>query len=213
MPGVAESDPRPLKRARQGDVPRDGRGEDVPAARAADSSSSSRPSPAPPATTAVRDKFAALVKWAQEGSVGSGGEERKLRGVSNLRIGPSSLVGGGSALHTIGAIGGDGGGHNVIAEIPQACVLSAAKAAKSSFGRAVASTHGLDCTDEFCMWMWMAIGRRDPAHPFHAYLASLPEAAPDGTLSPVPARAYTRSGARVLSVLSDSTTLTLTIHP
>ena len=45
------------------------------------------------------------------------------------------------------------------------------------------------CTDEVLLWLFMAIGRRDPKHPFHPYLASLPVVAPDAANWPEDHRA------------------------
>ena len=73
-----------------------------------------------------------------------------------------------------------------IASLPQRCVLSARAAEDSELGRAVrtaASAMGPTCealcTEEVMLWVYMAVGRVDPAHPWHAYLASLPATSPE----------------------------------
>eukprot|EP00750_Incisomonas_marina_P013855 INCI17555.8.p1 GENE.INCI17555.8~~INCI17555.8.p1 ORF type:complete len:607 (+),score=109.38 INCI17555.8:22-1842(+) len=41
-----------------------------------------------------------------------------------------------------------------------------------------------DCTDEFVMLLWMALGRMDSSHPFHTYLRSLPSSPQSMVLCP-----------------------------
>ena len=65
----------------------------------------------------------------------------------------------------------------LIASIPQRCVLTATKALRSSFGQqcSAAIQDNPAGTDEFVLLLWMALGRKDTQHPFHAYLTSLPQ--------------------------------------
>ena len=90
-----------------------------------------------------------------------------------LSFRPSLKVGGGIGVFTTQAIKPGG----VIANIPQQCVLSATKALRSEFGQAcsLAIQDDPTGTDEFVMLLWMAIGRKDTTHSFHAYLQSLPQ--------------------------------------
>ena len=64
-----------------------------------------------------------------------------------------------------------------VATIPQSCVLTTTKALKTQFGQAIqqAISKHPQKSDEFILLMWMAIGRKDVSHPFHPYLASLPQ--------------------------------------
>ena len=73
-----------------------------------------------------------------------------------------------------------------IASLPQRCVLSARGAEESELGRAMrtaASAMGptceVLCTEEVVLWTYMAVGRVDASHPWHAYLASLPATSPE----------------------------------
>lgn len=83
----------------------------------------------------------------------------------------------------------------LIAAIPQRCVLSVHAAEESALGRAVRaaakrldSAHAALLTDEVLLWIYMAVGRMDPAHPWHAYLASLPSQSPDPACWPAALR-------------------------
>jgi hypothetical protein len=64
-----------------------------------------------------------------------------------------------------------------VATIPQSCVLTGTKALRTEFGRSVVEIlrNEVEATDEFILLLWMAVGRNDPKHPFHPYLASLPQ--------------------------------------
>ena len=64
-----------------------------------------------------------------------------------------------------------------VATIPQSCVLTTTKALKTPFGQAIqqAISKHPQKSDEFILLMWMAKGRKDVSHPFHPYLASLPQ--------------------------------------
>ena len=78
-----------------------------------------------------------------------------------------------------------------IASLPQRCVLSARSAEESALGvavRAAAASMGPTCaalcTEEVVLWVFMAVGRVDTAHPWHPYLASLPAESPEPTCWP-----------------------------
>ena len=98
----------------------------------------------------------------------------------------------------------DGGGHGIftkrdfakgetIASLPIGCALTAAAAAESELGKAVracAARLGCQefCTAEVVLWVYLAVGRRDKAHPWHAYCASLPAESPEPACWPKPLR-------------------------
>ena len=74
----------------------------------------------------------------------------------------------------------------LLASIPHKCVLSSRLARMSPLGKAMrraaadlkVADDGL-CSDAVMLWTFMAVGRRDPSNPFHAYLLSLPEESPE----------------------------------
>ena len=82
-----------------------------------------------------------------------------------------------------------------IASLPQRCVLSARAAEESELGKAVRAaatamgpTCAALCTEELVFWVFLAVGRVAPAHPWHAYLASLPALSPEPTCWPAELR-------------------------
>lgn len=99
----------------------------------------------------------------------------------------------------------------VIASIPQRCVLSTRAAENSDLGKAVRAAavrfgpqSAMLCTDEVLLWICMAVGRVQNSHPWHAYLASLPEQSPDPACWPLQLRAElngTPVGASVQAAL------------
>ena len=73
--------------------------------------------------------------------------------------------------------------HSAVISLPQSAVLTLERAASSTLGRlarATAAEWGSDaaatCTDSFLLYVFMCVGRIDPAHPWHAYCSSLPTA-------------------------------------
>ena len=90
-------------------------------------------------------------------------------GVDDLEYRASSETGGGLGVFTKKTISPGGS----VAKIPQSCVLTAEKALSSALGRACVAVNP-HCTDEFIFTLWVAAGRLDTTHPFHAYLSSLP---------------------------------------
>jgi len=73
---------------------------------------------------------------------------------------------------------------DVVATIPQRCILTAELAKSSELGVAAfaaASEWGCRhlCTDEVLLWIFMCAGRASRSHPFHAYLSALPETSPE----------------------------------
>jgi len=111
--------------------------------------------------------------------------------VSGVEIRASTEAGSGLGMFARAAIEPRG----VIARLPQRCVLTAQKAKVSELGRAVLAQPpggAPRCSDELLLLTWMAIGRRDGAHPFHAYLASLPCTAPDAPSWPLRLRLLLR---------------------
>ena len=90
-------------------------------------------------------------------------------GLSNLEFRESEKSGGGTGVFAKRRIRPGG----CVAWIPQSCVLTAAKALSSAVGQTCRKLLP-NCTDEFVLVLWMALGRGDPSHPFHAYLGSLP---------------------------------------
>jgi hypothetical protein len=72
-----------------------------------------------------------------------------------------------------------------LASIPACCVLTSKIAKQSALGRAcqvAAAEWNLEddiCTDAVLLWIYMAVGRKDPTNPFHAYLSTLPAESPD----------------------------------
>ena len=61
-----------------------------------------------------------------------------------------------------------------VASIPHSRVLSVDKARASPLGDALLATR-LSCSNESLLCLYIALGRRDPSHAFHPYLAALPE--------------------------------------
>jgi len=98
-----------------------------------------------------------------------------------------------------------------IASLPQRCVLSARAAEESELGKAVrkaAAAMGPTCeallTEEALLWIFLSVGRIDAAHPWHAYLSSLPATSPEPTCWPAELRnelASTPVGASVSAAL------------
>ena len=105
-----------------------------------------------------------LLEWLQK---------QGTTGLSTLEFRPSKKVGGGIGTFTTQDIQPG----SSIARLPQTCVLTATKALRSTFGQACSAAIENDSTgtDEFILLLWMAIGRKDSTHPFHPYLASLPQ--------------------------------------
>lgn len=95
-------------------------------------------------------------------------KESDIEGLDNLELRHSDVPGAGIGIYARKPMGPG----TAVIRVPYSCVLSAEKALASPVGRAarkVAPT----CTDEFVLTLWVAVGRSDPAHPFHIYLASL----------------------------------------
>lgn len=90
-------------------------------------------------------------------------------GIDDLEYRASSEPGGGMGVFTKKPIAPGGS----VAKIPQCCVLTAQKALSSVLGTACVAVNPY-CTDEFVFTLWVAAGRLDAKHPFHAYLRSLP---------------------------------------
>ena len=118
-------------------------------------------------------------------------------GGDELTVSPATLVAwvaarGGSGTDGVAVRGCGGGGRGLFARrafaagdtilsLPQSCVLTAEKAAAAGVGvaaRAAAKAWGVEavCTDEVLLWLTMCVGRVDPSHPWHSYLACLPTA-------------------------------------
>ena len=108
-------------------------------------------------------RLGALLRWLQE----SGAE-----GLEALEFRASSLANGGLGVF-VGKDRQTLKPGDLIARIPQSCVLTADKALASDVGRACVGANP-ECTDEFVLIIWIAVGRLDENHPFHAYLSSLP---------------------------------------
>ena len=102
----------------------------------------------------------ALLRWLRD----EGAE-----GLENLEFRESSIACGGLGAFARKPIAPNG----LIAKIPQKCVLNSDKALASDIGRACVAANP-NCTDEFVLILWLAIGRVDPSHPFHIYISSLP---------------------------------------
>jgi len=111
-----------------------------------------------PNTKRPRRSRSNLMAWLE----GHGAE------LGSIRIAPSTIAGEGvfatKALEPTARI----------AAIPRCCVLSVARAQDSSFGRECKAILGEECSGELVLLAWMALGRTDPEHFFHPYLASLP---------------------------------------
>ena len=119
--------------------------------------------------------------------------------IDGLRFAPSS-TGGLGAFTTREFASGE-----LLASIPNDCVLTARVARESVLGRAARAAarewrvEAL-CTDAVLLWIYMATGRVDTRNPFHPYLASLPAASPDPACWSEPLRAElaeTPAGAAV----------------
>ena len=126
-------------------------------------------------------KTAALIAWLRS----SGAE-----GLDDLVIRPDGTSGG---LGVFAKRNFKAGAR--IASLPQSCVLSARAAEESELGKAVraaASAMGPTCeslcTEEIVLWVFLAVGRVDAAHPWHAYLAALPGLSPEPTCWPAALR-------------------------
>ena len=100
-------------------------------------------------------------------------EKQGAEGLSTLEFRPSTKVGGGMGAFTTQDIQPG----SAIARLPQTCVLTATKALRSQLGQQIKKAVENDptATDEFVLLLWMAVGRNDANHPFHPYLASLPQ--------------------------------------
>ena len=102
-------------------------------------------------------------------------------GVERLRVRPSAATGGGLGVFAHEPILPGG----TIVQVPQRCVLTTRKVWESEVGRCCRElccadgAFGALCDGAFVMFLWMALGRADAAHPFHVYLASLPAEAPN----------------------------------
>ena len=95
-------------------------------------------------------------------------KESGIEGLDNLELRHSDVPGAGIGIYARKPLAPG----TAVIRVPYSCVLSAEKALASPVGRAarkVAPT----CTDEFVLTLWVAVGRSDPEHPFHIYLASL----------------------------------------
>eukprot|EP00931_Biecheleriopsis_adriatica_P095030 TRINITY_DN6865_c0_g1_i1.p1 TRINITY_DN6865_c0_g1~~TRINITY_DN6865_c0_g1_i1.p1 ORF type:complete len:478 (+),score=96.65 TRINITY_DN6865_c0_g1_i1:54-1487(+) len=67
----------------------------------------------------------------------------------------------------------------VLASVPQDCVLSADKAKCSNIGKTCLEVLAEgEASDEFIFLLWLMIGRADKSHPMHTYLNGLPVEAP-----------------------------------
>ena len=138
-------------------------------------------------------KTAALLAWLRECGA---------QGLDDLIIRPDGATGGLGVFARRSFAAGD-----QIASLPQRCVLSARAAEESELGKAVRAaaaamgpTCEALCTEEVVLWIFLAVGRVDPTHPWHAYLALLPTTSPDPTCWPADLRqelASTPVGASV----------------
>jgi len=92
--------------------------------------------------------------------------------LENVRIGSSSVVDGGTGLFASNTISSEPG---IILKIPQACVMSEEIASKSFVGENCRRVHGDSCSQDFMFLLYIANGRKNTLHPFHIYIASLPD--------------------------------------
>ena len=155
-----------------------------------------QPPPAPAPHPEPDAKTVALLAWLHE----CGAE-----GLDDLHIRDDGLGGLCVFARRIFAAG------DRIASLPQRCVLSARAAEESELGKAVraaAAAMGPTCealvTEEVLLWIFLSVGRTDAAHPWHAYLASLPATSPEPTCWPAELRdelASTPVGASVSAAL------------
>ena len=96
---------------------------------------------------------------------------RKFSGISgleNVDLRISDVPGAGFGVYARETLGPGA----LVIRVPHRSVLNATKALQSTVGK-VAREIDPNCTDEFVLVLWVAVGRCDPRHPFFAYLTSL----------------------------------------